>query len=234
LIGIALAGTVLRRRKSARSIPISRCGLVDKPLDNVEGLGPSRARSRAADMATAPRFGFYYALASIPLMGAGVFGPDVFHLSVEAKTVAFYVCLGLASLCVVIGAIKELRAEADAAVVPGHRRRMISIAGMFICGIGFLTFAAIYFWPQRSSNSASSPAAAAVTPSTTHKPWKHELEDLYSSDFNLLSMQREMEVKASDKPDDPTPITIKMKFKIYQDFNSEPILFLYLFLYLTT
>jgi hypothetical protein len=44
---------------------------------------------------------------------------------------------------------------------------------------------------------------------------------LYGSDFNvLLSTQREWEVKASETADDPTPITIKMKFRIYQDFNS--------------
>ena len=38
-------------------------------------------------MATGPRFGFYYAVASVPLMGAGIFGPEVFNLSLEAKTI---------------------------------------------------------------------------------------------------------------------------------------------------
>jgi hypothetical protein len=114
-------------------------------------------------MAVTPRSGFYYALASIPLMGAGIFGPDVFHLSLEAKTIAFYGCLGLAALCVVIGATKEFRAEAGASVMPGHRRRMLAIAGMFISGISFLTFAAVYFWPQRSANPVA-PLAEATTP----------------------------------------------------------------------
>jgi hypothetical protein len=41
-----------------------------------------------------------------------------------------------------------------------------------------------------------------------------------SYDFNLLSTQREWEVKALDTPDDPAPIIIKMRFRIYQDFNS--------------
>jgi hypothetical protein len=168
-------------------------------------------------MAASPRFGFYYALASIPLMGAGVFGPDVFHLSVEGKTIAFYGCLGLAVLCVVIGPTKELRAEAGASVTPGHRRRMIAIAGMFASGMAFLIFAAIYFWPQRSVNPAGAPAAAVATPSSPQKPWKHELEDLYNSDFNLLSMQRELEANAFDA-DDPAPVIMKMRFRIYQDF----------------
>jgi hypothetical protein len=114
------------------------------------------AWSTVADMAVGPRSGFYYAAASIPLMVAGIFGPDVFHLSLEAKTIAFYGSLGLAALCVVIGAIRELRSEAGAPVTPGHRRRMIAIAGMFISGIAFLTFAAIYFWPERPANPTAS------------------------------------------------------------------------------
>jgi hypothetical protein len=170
-------------------------------------------------MAVSPGSGFYYALASIPLMGTAVFGPDVLHLSLEAKTISFYGCLGLAAVCVVIGATKELRAEADASVTPGHRRRMIAIAGMFISGISFLTSVAIYFWPQRPVNPAA-PLAGVATPSLPQKPWKHELEDLYNSDFNLLSTQRESEIKTFDAPDYSAPVTIKVKFIIYQDFNS--------------
>src|SRR6202011_2874396 len=63
-------------------------------------------------------------------------------------------------------------------------------------------------------------APSVVVPEPAKKPWKHELEDLYSSDFNLLSMQRELESKTFNTQDDPTPITIKMRFRIYQDFNS--------------
>jgi hypothetical protein len=101
----------------------------------------------------------------------------------------------------------------------GHRRRMIALLGMIISGISFLTFAAIYFWPERPTPTVAS-LAAATTPSSPQKPWKHELEDLYVSDFNLLSTQREWEAKALDTPDDPAQNIIKIKFRIYQDFNS--------------
>ena len=151
-------------------------------------------------------------------MGAGVFGPDVLHLSLEAKTIAFYGCLGLAVLCVVIGATKELRVEAGASVTPGHRRRMIAIAGMFISGIAFLTFAAIYSWPRRPA-TPTVPLAAVAKPSSPQKPWKHELGDLYNLDFNLLSTQVDPEI-VTKAPDDPAPIKIRIIFRVYQDFNS--------------
>jgi hypothetical protein len=65
-------------------------------------------------------------------------------------------------------------------------------------------------------------AAVSPAPPLRTKPWKHELEDLYNSDFNhLLSTQQEWEIRGSETPsDDPTPIIVKMRFRIYQDFNS--------------
>jgi Leucine-rich repeat (LRR) protein len=104
------------------------------------------------------RPGFYYAIASVPLMGAGVFGPDVFHFSPEAKGIAFYLCLAAAMLFLIVGAAKEYKDELKAPRYQGHGRRVIAIFGMLICGVGFLGFAAAYFWPS----AAPSPDSAAV------------------------------------------------------------------------
>jgi hypothetical protein len=164
-------------------------------------------------MAAVPNSGFYYALASIPLMGAGVFGPDVFHLSLEAKTIAFYGCLGLATLCVVIGVRKELRAEAGASVTRGHRRRIIVMAiSLAVFGVGV----AWYFWPMRPHLPGSS--VATTTPVTEPKrPWKHSLEELYTSDFpDLGNMQR---IITFSDPNSQVKI-IEITFRLYQDFHS--------------
>jgi len=153
-------------------------------------------------------------------MGAGVFGPEVFNLSLEAKTIAFYGCLGLATLCVLTGAVKELRAEAAAPVMPGHRRRMIAIAGMFVCGIGFLTFATIYFWPHRPASPAAPPAAATDAPPAHQKPWKHELEDLFASDFtDVGSTERTHEVTVTSQSQD-VKLPLRLRFRLHLDFRS--------------
>jgi Leucine-rich repeat (LRR) protein len=104
------------------------------------------------------RPGFYYAIASVPLMGAGVFGPDVLHLSQPAKKIAFYLCLAAAVLLLIVGAAKEYKDELRASRSLGHGRRVIAILGMLICGVGFLGFAAAYFW----HSAARSPDSTAV------------------------------------------------------------------------
>lgn len=102
-----------------------------------------------------PRFGFYYAVASFPLMAAGVLGPDLFPVSLEAKALAFYACLGLAFFFLLIGTFKELQVEAVDHLRRGHRRRMIAIGGMLICGMGFIGFTGAYFWPSKEAQNAA-------------------------------------------------------------------------------
>jgi len=114
-------------------------------------------------MAKSPRFGFYYAIAGIPLMGAGIFGPDVLGFSFEAKKIAFLACVALTAFCVLVGAIKELQAEAGERRHSGHIRRMIALYGMSISGILFLVFVGFYCWPVKTvGEGASQPTAAAA------------------------------------------------------------------------
>jgi hypothetical protein len=91
--------------------------------------------------------GFFYAIASVPLMLAGVVGPDVFHLSDQLKELTFFACMALAFLCVLLGAWKEIQEEKTEVRSKGHRRRMIAIWGMALCGLGFIGFTCAYFWP---------------------------------------------------------------------------------------
>jgi hypothetical protein len=99
-------------------------------------------------MGGGPRSGFYYALAGILLMLAGVFGAEAFDLTHQQKVFAFVVTTGLAIGLVLIGAIKEIRTEIKKLEAAGHRRRMVAIAGMLVCGLGFLSFTGMYFWPS--------------------------------------------------------------------------------------
>jgi hypothetical protein len=111
-------------------------------------------------MAKGPRSGFYYALAAFLVVPAGFYGPDVVRLTAGGKVITFAVCLGLSLALILIGAAKELAAEAKEENAKGHTRRMIAIGGMLVCGIGFLIFGGIYFWP--SDIGPTQPAQATV------------------------------------------------------------------------
>jgi hypothetical protein len=63
-------------------------------------------------------------------MIAGVVAPDVFRLTVQSKEIAFFSCMAAAFICVILGAGKEIRAEASEERYSGHVRRMISIYGI--------------------------------------------------------------------------------------------------------
>ena len=52
-----------------------------------------------------PQAGFYYGIAAIPVLGAGIVGPDVFHASAETKQIVFLVCVLAAVLCLFVGFI---------------------------------------------------------------------------------------------------------------------------------
>jgi hypothetical protein len=103
---------------------------------------------RIAKMPSGPQFGFYYTIASVPLMIAGTVAPDIFHLPVQMKEIIFFVCMAAALICLFVGAIKEKKAEVGRHLRPGYKRRMIAIYGMLGCGLGFIGFMGAYFWPD--------------------------------------------------------------------------------------
>jgi hypothetical protein len=80
-------------------------------------------------MGMRPRLGagFYYTLAGVPVMIAGVVAPDVFHLTVQSKELVFFGCMAAAFIFVIVGTSKEIQEEAKDKNSSGHWRRMISI-----------------------------------------------------------------------------------------------------------
>jgi membrane protease YdiL (CAAX protease family) len=64
--------------------------------------------------------------------------------------IAFGISMALALSCLVM-AIRAALKDEEKAPVAGHKRRMIALGGMIVCGIGFLGFAAAYFWPISST-----------------------------------------------------------------------------------
>ena len=120
------------------------------------------------------------ALAALPAGVALMAAPEYIGILKEYPAPFFWGGLILTAVFIAAAIIIALRGEASEPRL-GHKRRMTALAGMIIFGLGFLGSAAVYFWPQRPANQAAS----------YQKPWKHELEDLYNSDFNHLSAHNE-------------------------------------------
>ena len=111
-----------------------------------------------------PPPGFYYGLAGVPLMYAGDLGADLFQLSYFWKAVTFVVCLCSTFALILLGAVREVRAETGSKTERGYLRRMISLYGMLACGLGFSGFAAAYFWPSENSKGLSQNLSEAEAP----------------------------------------------------------------------
>lgn len=156
-----------------------------------------------------PKAGFYYAVSALPMLGAGVVGPDVFHASEDVKELVFFGCLFAAFLLWIVGARKELREERRD-VASGRRKRMVTTWGMIICGLGFLGFTAAHFWPLRNTEtSASSTKAAAVEGPQTPL-------DLYKTDFpETIKLSSEFRIEG---PGLSSPALVEAS--IYYAFNS--------------
>jgi hypothetical protein len=155
------------------------------------------------------RSGFYYALAGVPLMGAGVFGPDVLHLPQEGKEVTFYLCLVAAILFVIVGAVKEYGVETKAPRTTGHRRRMIAIAGMLACGIGFLGFTAAYFWP---ANAEKTSMVSNAKPPTLFSLFMSDLRPAKGVEWDAFT--------DLDMTNGAIQYKIRIFYNIYDDINA--------------
>jgi hypothetical protein len=61
---------------------------------------------------------------------------------------------------------------------PGHRRKMTSLAGMIICGVGFLCFAGVYFWPMQeiSPKHTGATSKATLDPPTLFSLFMNDLQ----------------------------------------------------------
>src|ERR1700733_5572201 len=87
------------------------------------------------------------AASAAPLGVALMAAPDYLHIPKEYLGLCFWGGLLLTVLVLGVAFVIAIRDEAAAPPV-GHRRRMISLAGMMFCGTGFIVFAGIYFWPR--------------------------------------------------------------------------------------
>jgi hypothetical protein len=141
------------------------------------------------------------ALAAIPAGVALMAAPEYVGVLKEYPAPFFWVGLILAVGLIGAAIVIALRGEASEPR-SGHRRRMIALVGMIVFGLGFVGSAAVYFWPHA-------------------KPWKHSLEDLYATDTNGLgNLERKWEVGVSNPDKGLQRTTLFLRFRLYQDFNS--------------
>jgi hypothetical protein len=75
----------------------------------------------------------------------------------------------LAVVLLLLGVGSALQGEARTPR-PGHKRRMVSLLGMVICGLGFVAFAAAYFWPSGLQTDSPSAVAKLAELGWTVKP----------------------------------------------------------------
>ncbi len=102
------------------------------------------------------------ALAAIPAGVALMAAPEYIGILKEHPGPFFWGGLILASGLIGAATIIAVRGEA---LEPrsGHRRRMIALAGMVICGVGFLGFSALYFWPTATTKKSAVAASESTS-----------------------------------------------------------------------
>jgi hypothetical protein len=89
-------------------------------------------------------------LAAAALAVALMPAADLVHdIEIVYKWAFFGLCSLIAAVCFGRAVYLTWRDE-SAAPRQEHKRKMIGLIGMAVCGVGFLGFATFYFWPQRS------------------------------------------------------------------------------------
>ena len=86
-------------------------------------------------------------LATIPFGAAMMVAPEYLHLKDTALALTFWGGASLSTLLIVVAVGAALRGDAHSPL-KGHRRRMLAIVGMTICGFGFMA-CAIWFYVER-------------------------------------------------------------------------------------
>src|ERR1700730_14099977 len=102
------------------------------------------------------------ALAALPAGVALMAAPEYISILKEYPGPFFWGGLILASGLILAAIVIAVHGEASEPKA-GHRRRMIALTGMVVCGLGFILFSGIYFWPQRSTNPLQSAEVATET-----------------------------------------------------------------------
>jgi hypothetical protein len=87
------------------------------------------------------------AISALPLWLASLSAATYFQIPQEYVGLTFWGGLALTLILWGIAIVIALRGEATASR-RGRKRRMTALAGMIACGVGFIVFAGIYFWPR--------------------------------------------------------------------------------------
>jgi hypothetical protein len=96
-----------------------------------------------------------------------------------------------------------------------RQHRIIPLIGIVLSLLCLVGFGSWYLWPVEIA-TAKTEDARPTTPAK-RPPWKHTLEDLFKTDFNLLSAQRELQSTFRDS--DP-PIVLKSIYRLYYDYET--------------
>jgi hypothetical protein len=158
---------------------------------------------------------------AVPLGVALMAAPDYLHIPPAYLGLCFWGGLGLTALLLGAAVVIAIKGEAGEPRI-GHKRRMIALVGMIVCGIGFLGFAGAYFWPAaisaRVGDVPAAPGKAAITAeydALRDGDVSNKLLELYQSDFKNEIMYSAIEIlSATDGRE------IKIGFRIYMNFDS--------------
>jgi hypothetical protein len=132
--------------------------------------------------------------------------PEYLHLGPLWSSVLFWGGIGVFLATILVVCSISLHEEE-------RQKRMIWPIIMMAVGLTiFCAGAAWYFWPSHD-------VVAQDTNSDNKKPWKHTLEDLYKTDFNLLSLEQPIPIMAKNNTVGLNAI-IDAKIRIWYDFSS--------------
>jgi len=115
------------------------------------------------------RFHFFLWLAGAALSLSLMGGAEYIPFLKEYPGTFFWLFLILTIVLLLLGVGPALQDEAHT-LRPGHKRRMVSLLGMVICGLGFVVFAAAYFRPSGPQTDSPSAVAKLAELGWTVKP----------------------------------------------------------------
>jgi len=128
------------------------------------------------------RVGIHLFIAAAFFAVSVMVAPDYLHPTEVMREIMFWV--GLAgSILFVIAAFRTAIQGEKLIAGKGHRRRVIALYGMVTCSVGFLGFAATYFWPGEPSRvvevSESPSSNEALKQKTKNFRMRHKITALF-------------------------------------------------------
>jgi hypothetical protein len=138
--------------------------------------------------------------------------PEYLHLGPVWSGLLFWGGIGVFVVTVIIVTAISVHDEKD------QRKMLWPILTMAVGLLLFCVGAAWYFGQPRAEQLGL-PTAEIEPGNSEKKPWKHTLEDLYKTDFNLLSLEQPILTLAKNDSNGLN-IMIESKLRIWYDFAS--------------